>query len=348
VLASVGDGVVLVDRHGVVRYWNRAAAAITALSDADVVDRPIAEAIPGWATIAGRAPVAAEGATNPRPESLPLALGHREVWLSVAGIQVGDGIIYVFRDLTEDRALDEMKTEFVSTVSHELRTPLAAIYGAAMTLRRTDVRLDSDQRENLLTVVSNEADRLARTVNAILWASRLDTDTLRVAIESCDPLELTRDVVTAQQAHLAPGIELRVDTVERLPPVAADRDKVGQVLVNLVENGVKYSPDGGAVVVGVRTAGAQVRFSVTDEGLGIPYAEQRRIFEKFYRLDPNMTRGIGGTGLGLYICRELIRRMGGRIWVESEPGRGSTFSFELPIAGTEADVAAHVAGGGGH
>jgi two-component system sensor histidine kinase SenX3 len=84
-----------------------------------------------------------------------------------------------------------------------------------------------------------------------------------------------------------------------------------------------------------------VRFSVSDEGLGIPYAEQRRIFEKFYRLDPNMTRGIGGTGLGLYICRELVRRMGGRIWVESEPGRGSTFNVELPIAGTDADVVSH-------
>jgi len=114
--------------------------------------------------------------------------------------------------------------------------------------------------------------------------------------------------------------------------------------VNLVENGVKYSPDGGRVLVRLRTVGGHVRFSVVDEGLGIPHAEQRRIFEKFYRLDPNMTRGIGGTGLGLYICRELVRRMGGRIWVESEPGRGSTFSFELPIVGTEAEVAAHVSG----
>ena len=341
VLASVGDGVVLVDHNGVVRYWNRAAATITGLPESEVVDSPIAEAIPGWATIAGRAPVAAEGATNPRPESLPLALGTREVWLSVAGVEVPDGIVYAFRDLTEDRALDEMKTEFVSTVSHELRTPLAAIYGAAVTLRRTDIHLDAEQRENLLSVVSNEADRLARTVNAILWASRLDTDTLRVTIESCDPVELTREVVTAQAAHLPPGIELRIDAPERAAPVAADRDKVGQVLVNLVENGVKYSPDGGTVVVRLHTVGGHVRFSIVDEGLGIPHAEQRRIFEKFYRLDPNMTRGIGGTGLGLYICRELVRRMGGRIWVESAPGRGSTFTFELPIA-AEADVAAHL------
>ena len=102
-----------------------------------------------------------------------------------------------------------------------------------------------------------------------------------------------------------------------MPPVAGDPDKVGRVLINLVDNAVKYSPDGGRVTVRVERAGSHVRFAVADEGLGIPPAEQRRVFEKFYRLDPNMTRGVGGTGLGLYICRELVRRMDGRIWVES-------------------------------
>jgi signal transduction histidine kinase len=104
------------------------------------------------------------------------------------------------------------------------------------------------------------------------------------------------------------------------------------VLVNLVDNAVKYSPEGGRVAVRVARRGASIRFSVADEGLGIPYAHQRRIFEKFYRLDPQLTRGVGGTGLGLYISRELVHRMGGRMWVQSTPGRGSTFSVELPIA----------------
>jgi signal transduction histidine kinase len=193
----------------------------------------------------------------------------------------------------------------------------------------------------LLSVIANEADRLARTVNDILYASRIDTDTLKVAIESCDAAALATDVVEAQLAHLPPGIDVQLTAEEGLAPVAADPDKVRQVLVNLVENAVKYSPDGGRVQVELTGVGAQVRFSVADEGLGIPHAEQRRIFEKFYRLDPNMTRGIGGTGLGLYICRELVRRMHGRIWVESETGRGSTFTFELPIAGTDAEVTAH-------
>jgi len=104
------------------------------------------------------------------------------------------------------------------------------------------------------------------------------------------------------------------------------------VLVNLVENAIKYSPDGGPVDVVLAAHDGRMRFSVSDQGLGIPVSEHTRIFEKFYRLDPNLTRGVGGTGLGLYICREIVRRMNGRIWVESQPGRGSTFHFELPLA----------------
>jgi signal transduction histidine kinase len=340
VLASVGDGVFLVDRAGYVRTWNRAAAAATAIPAADIVDRPAAEAIVGWTTIASRIPIVAAGSVSSRAESLPLDLGDRELWLSIHGVVVPDGIVYAFRDLTEERALETMRTEFVSTVSHELRTPLAAIYGAAMTLRRSDVALDEAQRATLLDVVSGEADRLARTVNDILWASRLDTDALHVTIQACDPVALAQDVVDAQRAHLDREHELALVLAEDLPPVAGDPDKVGRVLINLVDNAIKYSPDGGRVEVEVRTIGAHVRFSITDSGLGIPSAEQRRIFEKFYRLDPNMTRGVGGTGLGLYICRELVHRMDGRIWVESQGlGRGSTFHIELPVS----DVVAHIA-----
>jgi PAS domain S-box-containing protein len=333
VLASVGDGVFFVDRGGVIRTWNRAAAIATGLVAADVVDRRAVEVIPGWSAIVSRIEVARAGSAAPRPESLPLDLGGRELWLSIHGVAVPDGVVYAFRDLTEERVLERMRTEFVSTVSHELRTPLAAIYGAAMTLRRSDVSIDDEQRIRLLEIVSGEADRLARTVNDILWASRLDTDTLNVSIQNCDPLALVDQVVTAQEVHLDRSHRLLVDSPADVPLVAGDPDKVGRVLINLVDNAVKYSPDGGSVTVRVEEAGSCVRFAVADEGLGIPPAEQRRVFEKFYRLDPNMTRGVGGTGLGLYICRELVRRMDGRIWVESPGlGRGSIFVVELPAA----------------
>jgi PAS domain S-box-containing protein len=332
VLESVGDGVFLVDRTGIVRTWNRAAASATGLRSRDVVDRPAAEAIPGWLAIVQRVPVAALGGA-PRAESLPLDVGRRELWLSIHGVAVPDGVVYAFRDLTEDRALDTMRTEFVSTVSHELRTPLAAIYGAAMTLRRSDVALDERQRGQLLDVVSSEADRLARTVNDILWAARLDTETLYVDVQGCDPLALAQDVVAAQRAHLDRAHELTLTADGDLPLVSGDPDKVGRILINLIDNGIKYSPDGGRVDIAVRRFGSHVRFSVADQGLGVPQTEQRRVFEKFYRLDPHMTRGVGGTGLGLYICRELARRMEGRIWVDSAGvGRGSTFHVELPLA----------------
>ncbi len=335
VLASVGDGVFLVDRHGNIRIWNRAAAAATGLRERDVLDRPAVEAVPGWNAIVSRVPIVAAGSGPPRAESLPLDLGGRELWLSLHGVVVPDGIVYAFRDLTEERALETMRTEFVSTVSHELRTPLAAIYGAAMTLRRSDVVLEPAQRDILLDVVSGEADRLARTVNDILWASRLDAGSLHVTIQACDPVALAEDIVQAHRAHLDSGHELVVAAEPGLPRVSGDPDKLGRILINLVDNGVKYSPGGGRVELAVRAVGSQVRFSVTDEGIGIPRPEQRRIFEKFYRLDPNMTQGVGGTGLGLYICRELVRRMDGRIWVESEGlGRGSTFHVELPAAGS--------------
>jgi signal transduction histidine kinase len=194
--------------------------------------------------------------------------------------------------------------------------------------------LGADQRESLLAVIANEADRLARTVNDILWTSRLDTDSLHVAIEQCDAARLARDVVAAAEIHVPAAIDLALTIADEVPPAAGDPDKVRQVLANLVDNAVKYSPDGGRVDIAVAQVEGVVRFSVRDGGLGIPPAEQELIFDKFYRLDPEMTRGVGGTGLGLYICRELVRRMDGRIWVDSVERAGSTFSFELPVAAT--------------
>ena len=128
------------------------------------------------------------------------------------------------------------------------------------------------------------------------------------------------------------GIEVAVDRLRGLPPVAADPDKLRQILTNLIDNAIKYSPAGGCVGVEIGRSGGRVRFCVTDEGLGVPPAEQDRIFEKFFRLDPNLTRGVGGTGLGLYITRELVTRMYGRVWVVSDGRSGSSFFLELPIA----------------
>jgi PAS domain S-box-containing protein len=327
-LEYVADGVFLLDTDGVIRFWNPAAEAITGLPSAEVVGHGAEEKIPGWAGIAERIATDADR----RAVTVPVELGGKEVWLSIGAVTFAEGTVYAFRDLTEERGLEQLKSDFVSTVSHELRTPLAAIYGASRTLLRGDIDLGEEQRGSLLEVIANEADRLARTVNDILWASRLDSGTLRVTFERCDARALVREVVGAARVHLPDRITLVVWDTEPLPEIRADPDKVRQVLANLLDNAEKYSPDGGVTEVRLDRRGNAVRFAVSDEGLGIPAADQRRIFEKFYRVDPNLSRGIGGTGLGLYICRELVRRMDGDIWVDSREGEGSTFTFELPIA----------------
>jgi signal transduction histidine kinase len=228
------------------------------------------------------------------------------------------------------RELDRLKDEFIAVVSHELRTPLASVYGAAMTLERSE--LDEGRREAMLGIVYRESARLARLVDQVLWASRLGSGHDELTIRPLDAEELTREVVDSARAHLPPGYSLVFSPDAPLPPVAGDAEKVKQVLFNLVENAVKYSPDGGRIEVRLEPADGHVRFIVRDEGLGIPPAEQRRIFDKFHRLDPNLTRGVSGTGLGLYICSELVRHMNGRIWVRSAEGEGSTFAVELPLA----------------
>jgi PAS domain S-box-containing protein len=331
VLSHIEDGVFLVDGDGIVRLWNAAAARLTGLAPAEMLGRAAEEALPGWADLAPLVRLGSSGEPGSAPiQSLPLDLGGRELWVAASGVAFEEGIVYAFRDLTSERDVDELKTEFLATASHELRTPLAAVYGAAMTLRRTDLDLDEEQRGRLLDIVSSESNRLTRIVDDILWASRVDSGRLEVSIEQFDPLAVANGIAEAARAHLPAGIELVLSAPAEPAPVVGDADKVRQVLSNLVENAVKYSPDGGKVEVRLEPQERRVLFSVRDEGLGIPPGEQSRIFEKFYRLDPNLTRGVGGTGLGLYICRELVRRMGGRIWVASTEGEGSTFFFDIP------------------
>ena len=226
------------------------------------------------------------------------------------------------------RELDRLKDEFVATVSHELRTPLAAVYGAALTVgART---LDDEKRGELLSIVARESERLARLVDDVLLTSRLDAGRVRSVIESCDARALVRDVVEAARVHAPDDVDLAVAMPDSVPPVLADPENVRLVIGELIENAIKYSPDGGRVEVKIEAENGHVRFTVRDEGLGIPPDEQRRIFEKFYRPAPDLTHGIGGSGLGLYICRELVQRMDGEISLSSRPGEGSTFAVELP------------------
>jgi signal transduction histidine kinase len=231
------------------------------------------------------------------------------------------------------REFDRLKDEFIAIVSHELRTPLTSVYGAALTLKKHE--LDEQRQRALLEIISTEAARLSRLLDDVLWVSRLDSGRARPYIARVPPLPLTADILDATRTHLPHGLSLELRHGSQTPDVAADPDKLRQVLVNLVENAVKYSHEGTIEVRLARGSDGTVRFTIRDEGPGIAQSQHERIFEKFYRLDPNMTQGVSGTGLGLYICRELVESMDGEIWVDSDPGRGSAFQFELPVWATE-------------
>ena len=333
VIGSIADGVLLVDDAGIVQLWNPAAEQITGLPGDVVLGRPLEEAIPGWSAIADSLIVARDAApSTSRATTVPVDIGGREVWLSISGVGFAEGTVYAFRDLTEDRRLEQLKADFIATVSHELRTPLAAVHGAAQTLNREDVLVGGDVFRQLLSLISEQSQRLSRMVEDILLASRIDSPALEVATEQVDVTSLAEEVIATARVHAAEALTLALVAPPSLPMARADRDKLRQILTNLVANAVKYSPTGGRIEVEPKARDEHLDIFVRDEGIGIAPADQRLIFEKFYRVDANMTHGVSGSGLGLYICRELLHRMGGRIAVESEPGAGSTFVVTLPLA----------------
>ena len=213
-------------------------------------------------------------------------------------------------------------------VPADTRTP----YDVREVIRRRKHHLEVSQGDALLEMIARESERLAGILDDLLVATRLDSGTMQLSIGQCDGRRIVEEIVALEREAAPAEFELAVVAEEQTPQVACDQERLRQVLMNLVENAIKYSPDGGRVEVALREHEGRVRFSVADEGLGIPQNERERVFEKFYRLDPRLARGVGGTGLGLYISRELVERMEGSIWVESEPGKGSTFHVDLPVA----------------
>ena len=328
VLDAVGDGIFLVDSDGCVRLWNRGAELITGVPARAVVGRPLAEVIPEWDVLAARITVAERGAA-PRSVALPVELSGRDLWLSFVAVHGADGIVYAFRDLTFERRVEELQSDFVATISHELRTPMAGVYGAAETLLHRDAELSGEQRRQLLEMIATQATRLKQMTEVVLLTSQLERDDLPIARTPVDMVELVRATVETLGSQLATS-RVSVECDASVGAAAGDRDRIQQVLVNLLDNAVKYG--GGNVSVRVDARNGYVRVSVSDEGPGIPPGEQQRIFEKFYRSDAQQILGPGGTGLGLYISRELVRRMEGRLDVSSAPGRGATFVVELPRA----------------
>ncbi|TEU14679.1 MAG: HAMP domain-containing protein [Anaerolineales bacterium] len=239
------------------------------------------------------------------------------------------------RMIAQLRATERMRTDFVSNVSHELRTPLTAIKGLVETLRDGAVD-DRKVRDRFLATIEDETDRLIRLVNDLLVLSKADSQALKLKRESLD----VQDLVERSVRKLAPQLEekgiLVEVTVSAGPPlVLADADRIEQVLVNLLDNAIKYSPEGGRITVAIDDGGPvpeMVSVAVRDEGLGIPAGDLPRVFERFYRVDRARSRDGGGSGLGLSIAKAIVEAHGGEITLRSEEGQGTTVRFTLPRA----------------
>jgi two-component system, OmpR family, phosphate regulon sensor histidine kinase PhoR len=245
------------------------------------------------------------------------------------------GVWVVFEDVSELRRLQQIRAEFIDNLSHELRTPLTTVSLLAETLERESEQageaIPSRMRERI-GKIQEETGHIAQMVNELLDLSRIESGGAVVHLDDVDLAALASS--SGERLRLfaeRQAVELVVDVADDLPPIRGDEARLGQVFLNLVHNAVKFSPNGGRVTIRVVDAGDELVASVEDHGVGIPPAALGRIFERFYKVDRARVRG-GGTGLGLSIARHVVDQHGGRIWVESEEGRGSTFSFALPVA----------------
>jgi signal transduction histidine kinase len=232
--------------------------------------------------------------------------------------------------------LDRLRSELVSNVSHELRTPLGLIKVFSTTLLSNEIQLDRETEQECLHNISEEADRLEQIVDNLLDLSRIQSQHLDLDKRPTDMGRLAKDVAQRMEVQLT-GHSLVFDLPERPLMVSVDRRRMEQVLRNLLSNAVKYSPDGGTITIRAFQDRRQVLIGVSDEGIGIPQQHLERVFERFYRVDNQVTRRVSGAGLGLAVCRGILRAHGGRIWAESTLGVGSTIYFALPVDRPGAD-----------
>ncbi len=227
------------------------------------------------------------------------------------------------------RELDTMRTEFLANVSHELRTPLAVIKGSANSLLQPDVIFDDETRREFLTSIDKDADTLTRLVDDLLMMSRLEAEGLEVSRER-HKLAAVLVAIKDRLDSLTARHHLHIQIPEKLPAVSIDEGRIGEVLTNLVENATKYSEENTNITITAHADDKELVVSVADEGGGIPPELHGKVFERFFQGDARKN-GRQGTGLGLAICKGIIEAHGGRIWVESQPGKGATFSFSLPL-----------------
>jgi two-component system phosphate regulon sensor histidine kinase PhoR len=251
--------------------------------------------------------------------------------ICIVGAGKQEAHVWSMRDVTQQKLAEEMRDQFVDTATHELRTPLANIKAYAETLALADV-IDIEQQKQFLNTINSEATRLARFVDDLLSVSSMELGSLSLNKQVTDLGRMLNEVLTKIRPQVAEkNLTLDVAFPEKLPEPEIDKDKIAAVLVNLLGNAVKYTPDGGRVVFRVHVTDRQIEASVEDTGVGIAPDELPKVFEKFFRSPDPRVQEQTGTGLGLALAQEVVRLHGGRIEVESEINKGSTFTMILPL-----------------
>jgi len=241
-----------------------------------------------------------------------------------------EGLIVVFHDVTDLKRLERVRQDFVANVSHELRTPLAAIKGYVEALRDGGLQ-DPAQAKQFLRVIQRHSERMDKIVSDLLLLSEMESPDRVLQKESLNLPEIIQAAVEGVRP-MAEGKRQKIQVVamEGIAPLRADSQKIHQVLINLLNNAISYTPEEGSITVGATPVPDGAEVSVTDDGIGIPPEDLSRIFERFYRVDKGRSRGLGGTGLGLSIVKHIVEAHGGHVRVESKPGKGSRFTFFLP------------------
>ncbi|MDD5093311.1 MAG: ATP-binding protein [Dehalococcoidia bacterium] len=341
ILENSADGIMAIDTDRRITYFNAGMERITGWKREEAVGRycfqvlkvkngegadfcqtgcPILEGGGGF--------IALDGVLSPRTgRDIDVSLSY-----SIARSPEGHLLSAVIdiHDVRHLRQLEHRRSALLATVSHELQTPISIIKAYASTLTRPDARWGQETIMEKLKAIEEESDRLSGVVSKLLYTSRLEEEGVGLDKLLLN-LENEANRVAKRFAGVRENCGVRVGFPPDFPPVSADPEKVNEVLTNLVENAIKFSPGGGTVTITGEVSGKNALVAVVDRGIGIPVDEQERVFERFYRgKDSSVTRS-QGTGLGLYICKTLIEAHGGRIWVESQPGIGSRFIFSLPI-----------------
>ena len=342
VLQATSDFVATAELTGPLLYMNAAGRRMVGLPEKeDLAQHRLAELLPeSTRAILEREMIlggtwTGEGALlGPAQREIPVLMVASVHQRPCAGSQF---MSVVAHDITQRKQLENVKDELVSMVSHELRTPLASLRGFAELMLTRDY--SEAKRREFLTIIHKESRRLADLINNFLDLQRIQSGRQVYAFEALEPEALLQEALSLFQPG-NPQHRLEVQLLSPLPPMRGDRDRVRQVLANLVANAIKYSPEGGRVVLGARQEGDEVRIWVSDEGIGIPAEILPRLFTKFYRVDNAVNRGIAGTGLGLALVQQIVENHGGRVWAESAPGQGSTFYVSLPMAQEASQAAA--------